>query len=132
MSGSTADLGYGKSELMIAASARQLGGVSNCFVGVGLPNIVCNLTQRTVAPDLVAVGPGTGPTVPRPPPRKPYAHRLTGLRSDPRTQRGGLCRGAQPSTVMQRGFTDHAFERGAECKRGAVPNAACDRRDRGV
>ena len=50
-----ADLGYSKSELMIAASARQLGGVANCFVGVGLPNIVCNLAQRTVAPELQLV-----------------------------------------------------------------------------
>jgi glutaconate CoA-transferase subunit B len=47
-----ADLGYSKNELMIAASARLLGGVRNCFVGVGLPNIVCNLAQGTVAPDL--------------------------------------------------------------------------------
>ena len=37
---------------MIAASARLLGGAHNCFVGVGLPNIVCNLAQRTVAPEL--------------------------------------------------------------------------------
>src|SRR3954453_6344200 len=37
---------------MIAASARLLGGVHNCFVGVGLPNIVCNLAQWTVAPEL--------------------------------------------------------------------------------
>ena len=44
------DLGYSKSEIMIAASARQLAGVENCFVGVGLPNIVCNLSQRTVDP----------------------------------------------------------------------------------
>jgi len=50
-----ADLGYSKSEMMIAASARLLGGVSNCFVGVGLPNIVCNLAQRTVAPRLQLV-----------------------------------------------------------------------------
>jgi glutaconate CoA-transferase, subunit B len=49
------DLGYSKSEIMIAASARQLGGVTNCFVGVGLPNIVCNLAQRTVAPSLQLV-----------------------------------------------------------------------------
>ena len=47
-----ADLGYSKNEIMIAASARLLGGVHNCFVGVGLPNIVCNLAQRTVAPEL--------------------------------------------------------------------------------
>ena len=49
------DLGYSKSEIMIAASARQLAGESNCFVGVGLPNIVCNLAQRTVSPDLQLV-----------------------------------------------------------------------------
>lgn len=55
MSDAPADLGYSKSELMIAASARLLGGVSNCFVGVGLPNIVCNLAQRTVAPELQLV-----------------------------------------------------------------------------
>jgi glutaconate CoA-transferase subunit B len=49
------DLAYSKSEIMIAASARQLGGASNCFVGVGLPNIVCNLAQRTVSPHLQLV-----------------------------------------------------------------------------
>lgn len=49
------DLGYSKNEIMIAASARQLAGVRNCFVGVGLPNIVCNLAQRTVAPALQLV-----------------------------------------------------------------------------
>jgi glutaconate CoA-transferase, subunit B len=46
---------FSKNEMMIAASARKLGGVSNCFVGVGLPNIVCNLAQRTVTPDLQLV-----------------------------------------------------------------------------
>lgn len=50
-----ADLGYSKNEIMIAASARGLAGVRNCFVGVGLPNIVCNLAQRTVAPELQLV-----------------------------------------------------------------------------
>jgi glutaconate CoA-transferase, subunit B len=50
-----ADPGYSKSEIMIAASARQLAGAANCFVGVGLPNIVCNLAQRTAAPDLQLV-----------------------------------------------------------------------------
>ena len=49
------DLGYSKNEIMIAASARGLAGAKNCFVGVGLPNIVCNLAQRTVAPDLQLV-----------------------------------------------------------------------------
>ena len=49
------DLGFTKSEIMIAASARLLSGVRNCFVGVGLPNIVCNLAQHTVAPELQLV-----------------------------------------------------------------------------
>jgi glutaconate CoA-transferase subunit B len=55
MSDVASELGYSKSEIMIAASARQLAGVRNCFVGVGLPNIVCNLAQRTVAPSLQLV-----------------------------------------------------------------------------
>ena len=46
------DAAYTKNEIMIAASARLLGGARNCFVGVGLPNIVCNLAQRTVASEL--------------------------------------------------------------------------------
>jgi glutaconate CoA-transferase subunit B len=47
--------GYSQNEMMIAASARTLGGERMCFVGVGLPNIVCNLAQRTVAPELQLV-----------------------------------------------------------------------------
>jgi glutaconate CoA-transferase, subunit B len=47
--------GHTKNEMMIAASARALAGERNCFVGVGLPNIVCNLAQRTVAPELQLV-----------------------------------------------------------------------------
>jgi glutaconate CoA-transferase subunit B len=46
---------YSKNEIMIAASARTLAGEKICFVGVGLPNIVCNLAQRTVAPELQLV-----------------------------------------------------------------------------
>ena len=55
MSDGVPDGGFSASEIMIAASARQLGGAHNCFVGVGLPNIVCNLAQRIVAPDLQLV-----------------------------------------------------------------------------
>jgi glutaconate CoA-transferase, subunit B len=55
VSAAAQDVGYSKSEIMIAASARRLAGVKNCFVGVGLPNIVCNLAQRTVASDLQLV-----------------------------------------------------------------------------
>jgi glutaconate CoA-transferase subunit B len=40
---------------MIVASSRQLAGERVCFVGVGPPNIACNLARRTVAPDLELV-----------------------------------------------------------------------------
>src|SRR5258705_8650311 len=40
------------SEMMIIASARALVGIRTVFVGVGLPNIACNLARYTVAPDL--------------------------------------------------------------------------------
>jgi glutaconate CoA-transferase subunit B len=41
-----------KSDLMVVAAARALAGVRTVFVGVGLPNVACNLARRTVAPDL--------------------------------------------------------------------------------
>lgn len=43
---------YTPSEMMIVAAARALEGVRTVFVGVGLPNIACNLARHTVAPDL--------------------------------------------------------------------------------
>ena len=43
---------YSASEMMIIAAARALQGARTVFVGVGLPNVVCNLALRTVAPDL--------------------------------------------------------------------------------
>jgi glutaconate CoA-transferase, subunit B len=49
------DRGYTTTEMMIVASARQLAGERVCFVGVGPPNIACNLARRTVAPDLELV-----------------------------------------------------------------------------
>jgi len=42
-------------ETMIVASARELAGERVCFVGIGPPNIACNLARRTVAPDLELV-----------------------------------------------------------------------------
>jgi glutaconate CoA-transferase subunit B len=38
--------------MMIVCSARALAGERVVFVGVGRPNIACNLARRTVAPDL--------------------------------------------------------------------------------
>jgi glutaconate CoA-transferase, subunit B len=46
---------FSPAEMMIVAAARELAGRRICFVGVGLPNIACNLAQRTVAPDLELV-----------------------------------------------------------------------------
>src|SRR5512139_3569184 len=46
---------YTPTELMITSSARALAGRGVVFVGVGLPNIACNLAQRTVAPALELV-----------------------------------------------------------------------------
>src|SRR3981081_4310686 len=43
---------YTPNEMMIISAARALGGVRTVFVGVGLPNIACNLARYTVAPDL--------------------------------------------------------------------------------
>jgi glutaconate CoA-transferase subunit B len=43
---------YTPSELMITSSARALAGERLVFVGVGLPNIACNLARHTVAPEL--------------------------------------------------------------------------------
>ncbi len=40
------------SEMMIVAAARALAGARTVFVGVGLPNLVCNLAVHTVAPEL--------------------------------------------------------------------------------
>jgi glutaconate CoA-transferase subunit B len=47
--------GFTRAEMMIVAAARELAGQRVCFVGVGLPNIACNLAQRTVAPALELV-----------------------------------------------------------------------------
>nr|MBN1228566.1 CoA-transferase subunit beta [Anaerolineae bacterium] len=43
---------YTPSEMMIVSAARALAGVQTVFVGVGQPNIACNLARHTVAPDL--------------------------------------------------------------------------------
>ncbi|HZQ07226.1 MAG TPA: CoA-transferase [Anaerolineae bacterium] len=48
-------MNYTQNELMIAAAARELQGARVAFVGVGLPNIVCNLAQRSHAPHLELV-----------------------------------------------------------------------------
>lgn len=46
---------YSPSELMIINASRALEGSRVAFVGVGLPNIACNLAQRTHSPDMKLV-----------------------------------------------------------------------------
>ncbi len=48
----TDTLNYTAAEMMIVSAARALAGTRTVFVGVGLPNIACNLARRTAAPDL--------------------------------------------------------------------------------
>ena len=46
----TPDMEYSSSELMIVGASRALEGSRVVFVGVGLPNIACNLARRTHSP----------------------------------------------------------------------------------
>lgn len=46
---------YSPSDLMIVSAARALRGNRVVFVGVGLPNIACNLAQRSHSPELELV-----------------------------------------------------------------------------
>jgi glutaconate CoA-transferase subunit B len=49
------ELSYSPSELMIINAARLLKNGDVVFVGVGQPNLACNLAKRTHAPDLVMI-----------------------------------------------------------------------------
>ncbi len=46
---------YSASELMIVSAARALRGHRVVFVGVGLPNIACNLARRSHSPEMELV-----------------------------------------------------------------------------
>jgi glutaconate CoA-transferase subunit B len=46
---------YSSAELMIINAARLLHNSDVVFVGVGQPNLACNLAKRTHAPDLVMI-----------------------------------------------------------------------------
>ncbi len=49
------ELGYTPSELMVCAAARELRDGEVVFVGIGLPNLACNLARRLHAPNLVLI-----------------------------------------------------------------------------
>jgi glutaconate CoA-transferase subunit B len=46
---------YTPSEMMVVAAARQLRDREVVFVGIGLPNLACNLARMTHAPNLVMI-----------------------------------------------------------------------------
>ena len=47
--------GYTPDEMMAAVAARELVDGEVVFVGIGLPNLACNLARRTHAPNLVLI-----------------------------------------------------------------------------
>jgi glutaconate CoA-transferase subunit B len=49
------ELKYSSAELMIINAARLLRDGDSVFVGVGQPNLACNLAKRTHAPNLVMI-----------------------------------------------------------------------------
>ena len=51
----TNSLDYSAAELMTINAARLLRDGDVVFVGVGLPNLACNLARRTHAPSLVMI-----------------------------------------------------------------------------
>jgi len=46
---------YSPSEMMAAVAARELANGEVVFVGIGLPNLACNLARALQAPDLVLI-----------------------------------------------------------------------------
>ncbi len=46
---------YSAAELMVTRAARELKNNQVIFVGIGLPNLACNLAKRTHAPDLILI-----------------------------------------------------------------------------
>jgi glutaconate CoA-transferase, subunit B len=50
-----ANIDYSSAELMTVNAARLLCNGDRVIVGVGLPNLACNLAMRTHAPDLVLI-----------------------------------------------------------------------------
>src|SRR5512143_2226402 len=46
---------YSPSEMMAAVAARELKDGEVTFVGIGLPNLACNLARALQAPDLVLI-----------------------------------------------------------------------------
>jgi len=48
-------LSYSQSEIMVTRAAKELTNREVVFVGIGLPNLACNLARRLQAPDLTLI-----------------------------------------------------------------------------
>jgi glutaconate CoA-transferase subunit B len=46
---------YSPAEIMVVRAAKELKNSEVVFVGIGLPNLACNLARRLQAPDLVLI-----------------------------------------------------------------------------
>jgi glutaconate CoA-transferase subunit B len=108
---------YTASDLMVCAAARTLRDGQVVFVGIGLPNQVCNLARRLHAPGIVLVyESGAVGAVPE---------RLPVSIGDPSLATGSLA--VVPMTdifwyLLQGGHIDVGFLQGAEIDRGGNLN----------
>jgi len=48
-------LSYSQNEIMVTRAAKELKNKEVVFVGIGLPNLACNLARRLQAPDLTLI-----------------------------------------------------------------------------
>ena len=65
--------GYSPSEIMVVRAARELKDGEGVFVGIGVPNLACNLARRLGAPGLVLIYESGGVRAAPPPPPRPLA-----------------------------------------------------------
>ncbi len=110
--GSDATLEYTPNELMVCRAARELRDGEVVFVGIGLPNLACNLARRLHAPNLVLLyESGAVGAVPS---------RLPVSIGDPALVTDSLAIGSMVDVFyhyLQGGKIDVGFLQGAQCDR---------------
>ena len=112
------ELSFSSSELMIVNAARLLKNGDVVFVGVGQPNLACNLAKRTHAPDLVMIY--EAGVIGAEPSRLPLSI------GDPTLVSGALSVGSMYdifTNYLQRGNVDVGFLGGAQIDRYGNINA---------
>jgi len=110
--GSDATAAYTPNELMVCRAARELRDGEVVFVGIGLPNLACNLARRLHAPNLVLLyESGAVGAVPS---------RLPVSIGDPALVTDSLAIGSMVDVFyhyLQGGKIDVGFLQGAQCDR---------------